>query len=80
MTDQVKKIFKEQDEQLELLLQSVKNQKLIAQTINSELELQNKILSDTQDRVEITQDKLTMAKKKVDKIVEKDRWFSWFKW
>ena len=72
-------ILEAQDKQLELLLKSIKNQKLIAQTINNELDVQNKLLEELQDNVINTEDKLNMANKRINKITKNDSWSKWFK-
>ena len=72
-------ILEAQDKQLELLLKSIKNQKLIAQTINNELDVQNKLLEELQDNVINTEDKLNMSNKRINKITKNDSWSKWFK-
>ena len=71
-------LIKEQDKQLEELLKVVIRQKEIAKTIDKEISSQNELLQNLQDDVEITQTKLNISQKKIDRIVGRT-WLEWIK-
>ncbi|KAI8868651.1 hypothetical protein GQ42DRAFT_124960 [Ramicandelaber brevisporus] len=66
-------MLEQQDEQLDGVIGAVRNMRVIANEMNRELEEQDDLLSDVNNRTSNTQDKLSSAMSKVNKMIQDNK-------
>jgi uncharacterized membrane-anchored protein YjiN (DUF445 family) len=74
---QQNKLFKKQDEQIDLLLSSLTRVKNIAQDIGTELQEQNKLLDDLTYQTEATTHRINRQNKRITKLTKSKGLIGW---